>query len=110
MNVTDYRKHWKGLEETLTIKHVGLTKLLERSLCSTNIIENLNGSVRQMARRVKTWKTGTMALRWVATAVSDAKRKFRRLRWYKNMSKLLQYLEACDHRLNKAVDQDEMAA
>ncbi|MCP4447987.1 MAG: hypothetical protein GY811_22030 [Myxococcales bacterium] len=51
-----------------------------------------------------------MALRWVATAVIDAKRKFRPLRGYKNMSKLFQYLEACDHWLNKAVDQDEMSA
>jgi putative transposase len=100
----------EGLEETLTIKHVGLTKLLERSLCSTNIIENLNGSVRQMTRRVKTWKTGTMALRWVATAVIDAKRKFRRLRGYKNMSRLVQYLDARDQEINRAVDEDEMAA
>lgn len=100
----------EGLEETLTIKHVGLTKLLERSLCSTNIIENFNGSIRQMTRRVKTWKTGTMALRWVATAVIDAKRKFRRLRGYKNMFSLLQYLEARDQEINRAVDEDEMAA
>lgn len=100
----------EGLEETLTIKHVGLTKLLERSLCSTNIIENFNGSIRQMTRRVKTWKTGTMALRWVATAVIDAKRKFRRLRGYKNISILLQYLEARDQEINRAVDEDERAA
>ena len=100
----------EGLEETLTIKHVGLTKLLERSLCSTNIIENLNGSIRQVTRRVKRWKTGIMALRWVASAVIDAKRTFRRLRGYKNMSKLVQYLEARDHQLNRAVDEEEMAA
>jgi len=100
----------EGLEETLTIKHVGLTKLLERSLCSTNIIENLNGSIRRVTRRVKTWKTGTMALRWVATAVIDAKRTFRRLLGYKNMSKLTQYLEARDQRINEAIDEDEMVA
>ena len=89
---------------------MGLTKLLERSLCSTNIIENLNGSIRQVTRRVKRWKTGTMALRWVASAVIDAKRTFRRLRGYKNMSKLVQYLEARDQQLNRAVDEEEMAA
>jgi len=100
----------EGLEETLTITHVGLTKNLERSLCSTNIIENLNGSIRHMTRRVKTWKTGTMALRWVATAVFEAKKKFRRLRGYKNMFRLVQYLEARDQQLNRAVDQEEMAA
>ena len=99
-----------SLEESLTITHVGLTKNLERSLCSTNIIENLNGSVRQLTRRVKTWKMVTMALRWVATAVIDAKKTFRRLRGYKNMSKLVQYLEARDQQLNRAVDEEEMAA
>ncbi|MCP4445505.1 MAG: hypothetical protein GY811_09205 [Myxococcales bacterium] len=65
----------EGLEETLTIKQVGLSKMLERSLCSTNIIGNLNGSIRQVTRRVKTWKTETMALRWITTAVIDAKRE-----------------------------------
>ncbi|MCP4447347.1 MAG: hypothetical protein GY811_18665 [Myxococcales bacterium] len=30
----------EGLEETLTIKHIGLAKLLERSLSSTNLIES----------------------------------------------------------------------
>ena len=46
----------------------------------------------------------------VATAVIDAKKKFRRLRGYKNMSKLVQYLEARDQQLNRAVDEEEMAA
>jgi len=100
----------EGLEETLSIKHVDLTKLLERSLCSTNIIENLNGSIRQVTRRVKIWKSGTMALRWVATAVIDAKKTFRRLLGYRNMSKLTQYLETRDQEINKAVDEDQMVA
>ncbi|MCP4445917.1 MAG: IS256 family transposase, partial [Myxococcales bacterium] len=59
----------EGLEETLTIKNFGLSNMLERSLSSTNIIENLNGSIRQITRRVKTWKSGTMVLRWVGSAV-----------------------------------------
>ncbi|MCP4446459.1 MAG: hypothetical protein GY811_14100, partial [Myxococcales bacterium] len=45
-------------------------------------------------RRVKTWKSGTMVLRWVGSAVMDAETKFRRLQGYKNMSKLVLYLEA----------------
>lgn len=100
----------EGLEETLTIKNVKLTSLLERRLCSTNIIENLNGSIRHVTRRVKTWKTGTMALRWVASAVIDAQKNFRRIHGYKNISKLVQYLKARDQQLDNAVDQEEMAA
>ena len=61
----------EGLDETLTIKRFGLSRLLERSLASTNIIESLNSSVRLVTGRVKVWKSGTMVLRWVATAVID---------------------------------------
>ena len=100
----------EGLAETVTIKEFGLTRLLERSLATTNIIENLNGSIRQMTRRVKTWKSGTMVLRWVASAVIDAKTKFRRVRGHKNMPKLVQHLKACDDAINKAVDEEQMAA
>lgn len=100
----------EGLDETITIKRFGLKKMLERSLATTNIIENLNGSIRQLTGRVKTWKSGTMVLRWVASAVIDAKAKFRRLRGHKNMPKLVQYLNACDDVINKAVDEEQMAA
>lgn len=100
----------EGLDETITIKHIGLTKILERSLSSTNIIENLNGSVRHVTRRVKNWKTGTMVLRWVAIAVMDAEKKFRRLRGYKNMSKLVAHLQANDQQIDLNLDEAEIAA
>ncbi|MCP4444230.1 MAG: hypothetical protein GY811_02645, partial [Myxococcales bacterium] len=61
-------------------------------------------------RRVKTWKSGTMVLRWVGSAVMDAETKFRRLQGYKNMSKLVLYLEARDLEINNAVDEEQMAA
>ena len=35
----------EGLEETLTVQRLGLTGSLERTLRTTNIIENLMGSV-----------------------------------------------------------------
>ena len=100
----------EGLPETLTIKKMGLTKLLERSLSSTNLIENLNGTIRRVTRRVKKWKTGHMAMRWVASAVIEAKKKFRRLRGYKNMPTLVHYLATRDNQINNAVDEKEIAA
>ncbi len=100
----------ENLNEIVTIKRCGIGEMLKRSLATTNIIENLNGSIRQMTRRVKTWKYGTMVLRWVASAVIDAKAKFRRLRGHKNMPRLVQYLNACDDVINKAVDEEQIAA
>ena len=100
----------EGLEETLTLKNFGLSKSLERSLSSTNIIENLNGSVRRVTRRVKNWKSGVMALRWVASSVIDAEKKFRRLRGHKGMPKLVEYLRAHDQEIDQHLDDDKVAA
>ena len=40
----------EGLDETLTVQRLGLTGALQRTLRTTNIIENLNGSVERYAR------------------------------------------------------------
>ena len=69
----------EGLDETLTVKRLGLPAQLERILSTTNAIENLMGSVRDQTRRVKKWKDGRMMLRWVATALEDASTRFRRV-------------------------------
>ena len=50
----------EGLEETLTVQRLGLTGSLERTLRTTNIIENLLGSVEGYTRRVKRWRGGQM--------------------------------------------------
>ena len=69
----------EGLDETLTVMRLGLPKKLERQLSTTNAIENLMGSVRRLASRVKRWRDGKMILRWVVTAVADAAGRFRRI-------------------------------
>lgn len=48
----------EGLDETLAVKRLRLPKKLERQLSTTNAIENLMGSVRQLSRRVKRWRGG----------------------------------------------------
>jgi putative transposase len=100
----------EGLDETLTIKDIGLSNLLERSLASTNIIENLNGSIRGVTRRVRNWKGGRMVLRWVASAVIDAEKKFRRLRGHRGMPKLVKFLSERDQQLDRGIDDEEIAA
>ena len=57
----------EGLEETLTVQRLGLTGALQRTLRTTNIIENLNGSVEHYSRNVKRWRGGQMIQRWVAS-------------------------------------------
>jgi transposase-like protein len=69
----------EGLDETVAIKRLRLPKKLERQLSTTNSIENLMGSVRELARRVKRWRGGRMIVRWTVTAVADAATRFRRV-------------------------------
>jgi transposase-like protein len=94
----------EGLEETLTVLELGLGATLERSLSTTNAIENLNGNIRRITRRVKTWRGGTMILRWVGAAVYEAAKGFRRFRGYQDLKKLAAALQAHTSRLTKGVD------
>jgi hypothetical protein len=47
--------------------------------CATPI-DNLNGSIATYTRNVKHWKDGAMVLRRVASALSDAATRMRKLR------------------------------
>ena len=84
----------EGLEETLTVQWLGLTGALERTLRSTNIIENLMGSVEGYTRRVKRWRGGQMIQRRVASALVEAEPRFRRARGYRDLRYLVANLDA----------------
>lgn len=87
----------EGMDETLTVMRFGLPSSLERVLSTTNVIENLIGSVRKIAGRVKRWKNARMILRWTTTAVSDAAARFRRVAGHQAMPTLVRLLRARDH-------------
>jgi putative transposase len=78
----------EGLDEILTVVRLGLPSELRRSLACTNIIENMMGTVRRVSRNVKRWRSASMALRWTAAAMLEAKKGFRRLKAYKQLPKL----------------------
>lgn len=86
----------EGLEETLTVKRLGLTGSLERSLATTNPIENTNGTIRRVARGVKRCRDGQMALRWVVACLLEAQRGFHRLKGYRDMKSLKAALHTLD--------------
>src|SRR5664280_3805439 len=78
----------EGLDEILTVSRLGLPTELRRSLACTNIIENMMGTVRRVTRNVKRWSSPSMALRWTAAAMNEAKKGFRRLKAYKQLPAL----------------------
>ncbi len=67
---------------------LGLPQDLRRSLACPNIIENMNGTIRQVTRTVKRWRDASRALRWTAAGMMEARKGFGRLKAYKQLPKL----------------------
>lgn len=83
----------EGLEETLTVTGLGLDEKLLKSLRSTNLIESLYAQSQTCCRRVKHWKNGQMVLRWGATALLTAEKKFNRICGCNHLPQLIAVLQ-----------------
>jgi transposase-like protein len=94
----------EGLDETLTVLAFKLPEALERTLATTNPIENLVGTCRRVTRNVRRWRGGSMIVRWIATSLLEASRGFRRLRGHRGMPQLVAALRARDARLDVPLD------
>lgn len=79
----------ESLDEVLTLQRLGVAGALYRTLRSTNAIENLNGGVGHVARNVRRRRDGRMLVRWVATALQEVRRGFRRVRGYRDLAALI---------------------
>lgn len=101
----------EGLDETLTVMRMDLQAPLARTLSTTNPIEFINGRIRKTTHNVARWDGGEMVLRWLAVALTEASKTFRKLRGYKGMPKLVAALRAHDAKLTPTVvDTKEKAA
>ena len=102
----------EGLDEILTVTRLGLPVELLRSLACTNIIENMNGTIRQVCRNVKRWRDAKMALRWTGAAMLEAAKGFRRLKAHKQLPILRAALAAhqASHFINSDLEQQAKAA
>ncbi len=84
----------EGLEETLTVTRLRIDPALATHLVTTNPIESAFSSVRRLTNRVKRWRGGLMKHRWCATGLLEAEKRFRRIKGYLLMPKLLKALDA----------------
>ncbi len=98
----------EGLDEVLTVSRLGLPSELRRSLASTNIIESMNSTVRQVCRNVKRWRNAGMALRQPAAGMMEAEKGFRRIKAYRQLPVLKQAL--IEHRRKDRLDRLKDAA
>jgi transposase-like protein len=85
---------------------------LRRSLACTNIIENMNGTIRRVCRNVKRWQDAKMALRWTGAAMLEAAKGFRRLKAHRQLPILRSALAAhhAKHASNPHLEQQAKAA
>jgi len=88
----------EGLDEILTVTRLGLPPELRRSLACTNIIENMNGTIRRVCGNVKRWRDASMALRWTAAGMIEAAKGFRRLKACKQLPALAAALKSIQTR------------
>jgi putative transposase len=100
----------EGLDETLTVVGLGLPNALERTLATTNPIENVNSVARRVCGRVTRWRSGEMILRWMLSAMSEAAKGFRRLKGHAGMPLLIARLKANDDLLSNGTNHIANAA
>ena len=102
----------EGLDEILTVVRLGLPKELRRSLACTNIIENMNGTIRRVCANVKRWRDTKMALRWTSAGMMEAAKGFRRLKAHKQLPQLRAALQAhqAKHSINASKTTTEAVA
>jgi putative transposase len=85
INPSAARSLEEGLEETLTVHRLGIGAVLRRKLATTNPIESCLSTVQRVARNVKRWREGDHPLRWTATGLLEAEKKFRRIKGYQEI-------------------------
>jgi transposase-like protein len=79
----------EGLSDMFTVRRLGVSGRLARTLTNTNCIESMISVARTVMARVKRWKNGSMKKRWVAAGMMEAERSFRRIRGCKEMPVLV---------------------
>ena len=84
----------EGLAETLTVLRLGMSPTLARTLRSTNCIESMISIARTHSTNVKNWQNGTMALRWCAAGMIEARSQFRRVNGHLHLPALRAALDA----------------
>lgn len=84
----------EGMEETLSLVRLGVPRKLMVHLATTNIIESSLSGARKASRNVKRWRDGDMRRRWCGAGLLQAERKFRRVKNYRELPKLISLLDA----------------
>lgn len=91
----------EGADEMFTVNDLGLTPALMRCLATTNIVENPNGTLRVITRRVSRWRDRDMIERWAALAYLEAERRFRKIQGHRDIWILGQALGRTEQQVDR---------
>ncbi len=69
----------EGLEETLTIHHLGLSSELTKSLSTTNCIEGVMSLMGSYTDKVDRWQNSDQILRWTGMSLMDIEPRLNRI-------------------------------
>ena len=97
----------EGLEETLSVLKLRLTGTLRDFFATTNAIENMIGTLRNVSHNVKRWQKGDMVKRWAGIGLVEASRRFHRIKGHGRMSALVVALRGQN---DEAVDLEQRVA
>ena len=78
----------EGLEETLTIHHLGLSPEIARSLTTTNCIEALMSQMGSYTDKVDRWHNSNQILRWTGMSLMDIEPRLNRVFGHKYLKVL----------------------
>ncbi len=88
VNISAANSLSEGLEETLTIHHLGLSPELAKSLSSTNCMESVMSQMGQYTDKVDRWRNSDQILRWTATSLIDIEPRIHRIIGHRYLSVL----------------------
>ena len=77
-----------------TVRRLGASDRLARSLSCTNAVESMISVIQRLCRRVTNWKDPKMVRRWVGVGMLEAERSFRRIKGCKDMAALTASIRA----------------
>ncbi len=89
----------EGVEELFTVNALGLPSALRRCLSTTNLLDAAHSGTRGLLRRVTTWRDGAMAARWVAAAMVEMEKSFKKIQGHHQLWMLeANVKERCERR------------
>ena len=83
----------EGMEETLTLHRLGLSKELRRSFSSTNCIESVLSQVGQYTDKVDRWRNGRHIQEWVASSLMHIEPKLNKVNGWRHLKLLRERMQ-----------------